>query len=839
MRNGKVPAPRLRPGVFSGRKSLLVRIVASQALLGVILVMLLSLYLFRQFSNNSIREITRASEVSLNQSVKVFETLWDSTYRYMNKEFLTNGMLMDAQNLEEFDPVFSGEVFRYLGNIVYNSGLFHSVYLYNGKADMVFSSLGPVRTTMDFYDSGLRSLLGTGNLKNTANLNHHVVYRRMVLSGGISPVNIPVMSVVYSDNDMQSAMIFNLDLQVLQNLVASQSDSATTRLLVLNADGTVIADSSGRDLFANFAGTALFQAIMSEESASDADPDGAKKLSALGRGGVTDTGGSLVREMEGRRVLLSWKTWNRQSGMDWRFVNLSDYRMLLSDVRAFQKQVFGVSGLFLVFSLLISLLFGRSIYRPISRLIERIRDGQLSFGTGTTEASELAETRKSEGNLSEIEYLTHTYDKLTQNVTRLLSFETAGRGAIRRETILRLLQGEAVPKADLARMMGDKPWLYASEGFRCAAIRFDGQTTGNRPSADDLALLRFAVLNIAGELFGSVMGVETLDVSEDLLCLVLHVGDPQETPAGQNERIHAVLEEISSACRIHLALSITSGVGDEVSLVTEISSSWKQAVEATDYRFTEGPGAILYHADVRRRSYLSYRYPSEAERDVTDALRASDASRLAQALERFVSEVSAFAIPEVRLACTQLGMVAGRIFENAIPAEERSVEWLLPAVGSVETLAELRTQWLNFYVKSMEMMRHKRDGRHDDQLTIIRERVLREYANANLTVEALAGGADLSANYLRTLYKEAFGFSISEHVAMLRFSEAKRLLRETDLPANRIAGQIGYQSAGYFYTAFRKATGMTPDEYRKTGPETPETAVVTRPGSGDSEGELS
>ncbi len=787
---------RVRPGAFSGKKPLLLRIVVSQALVGAILVALLSTYLFQQFSRNSIREITRASEESLRQSVRVFETLWDGTYRYMNKEFLTNGMMMDAQNLESFDPVFSGEVFRYLGNIVYNSGLFHSVYLYNGKADMIFSSLGPVRTTEDFYDPGLMELLTSHKPAMPDGLNHAIVYRRMKLSGGISPVDMPVMSVIYSDNELQSAMVFNLDLQVLQNLVSGQSANTASRLLVLNGDGTVLADSLGKDVLGSFSGTDAFRTLS---------------------GGAPN--GSLVREIDGERVLLAWQSWKRQAGMDWKFVSLSDYRMLLADVGILQRKVLEVSGLFILFSILISLLFGRRIYRPISSLMERIRAGQAGAGLVLHGASEGGGgSGRPDGSLNEIEYLSRTYDSLTSNVSRLLSFESAGRGAIRRNLLFRILQGEAVAKSEMARVLGDKPWLYASEGFRAVAIRLDGgSAVVPGQSADDLALLRFAVLNISEELFGGVMGVETLEVSEDLLCLLLHVGDPQETPKGQTDRIRNVLAEILAACRTHLSLSFTAGIGEEVSLAPDMRRSWKQAVEALEYRFTEGFGAVVCFEDMKLRRDLVYRYPAETERDVLEALRATDPKRLWLALERFASDLSVFAVPEVRLACTQLNMVAGRLLESVAASEEGMEPIALPAVESVETLSELLLQWQACFNRAMEAMRHKRESRHDEQLARVRERVEREYADVNLTVELLAGEADLSANYLRTLYKDAFGFSMTEHIAALRFQKAKRLLRETDLPASRIAGQVGYQSAGYFFTAFRKFTGMTPEEYRRSG----------------------
>ncbi len=761
--------------------------------MGAILVALLSTYLFQQFSKNSIREITWASEDSLQQSIRVFNTLWDGTYRYMNKEFLTNGMLMDAMNGEKFDPVLAGDVFRNLGNIVSNSGLFQSVYLYNGKADRIYSSLGPVQTMNEFYDPGIVSLLRAKTLEVEKSSYNAVVYRQMILGNGISPERRNVLSVIYSDNHFVSAMIFNLDLEILQKLVETDVRNSSTRLLVLSSDGMVLADSSGKDIMKDYSDTQVFQEISH----------------------MTNNG-SVVEELDEKKSLVTWQSWTRQINMKWWFVSVSDYRSLLSGISAFQRQVLGIAGLFIILSIFISLLFGRSIYRPISRLLERIRNGQ---GTNQ-EIRQLAintEHLDNKKTMSEMEYLSSTYDSLTSNVARLLSFETVGRIAVRRDLLLRILHGVAITKAEMARTLPDKPWFFASEGFCTVAIRFDHQVLlSSQHSADDMALLRFAVMNIADELSGNVMGVQTLEVSEDLLCLILHVGDPQETPSGQTERIREVLSLIQDACQQHLSLSITSGVGEEMALTGDIPKTWKQAVDALGYRFLKGTGSVLFYKDMESHRMQIYQYPSEAEHDILEALRAFDGSGLESALDHFLREVSIYTIPEVRLALTQLVIVTQRMFEDGLSTEGKTDESLNLTFEIAETMSETRKIWLGEFTQGMELLRRKRDARHDDQLRKVRQHVEFAYCDANLTIGALAEEVGLSANYLRTLYKEANGQSITEHIAFLRFQEAKRLLRETDMPANKIAGRIGYQSSGYFYTAFRKSTGMTPEEYRRS-----------------------
>lgn len=112
-------------------------------------------------------------------------------------------------------------------------------------------------------------------------------------------------------------------------------------------------------------------------------------------------------------------------------------------------------------------------------------------------------------------------------------------------------------------------------------------------------------------------------------------------------------------------------------------------------------------------------------------------------------------------------------------------------------------------------MKRKKEIKYEDIVGKIQKYIEENYYDVNLSVEALSNLVNLSPNYIRTMFKENIGTSISNYIADKRFGKAKEFLLQTDYPANRIAEMIGFPGSGYFYTAFKKALGMSPDEYRK------------------------
>ena len=89
------------------------------------------------------------------------------------------------------------------------------------------------------------------------------------------------------------------------------------------------------------------------------------------------------------------------------------------------------------------------------------------------------------------------------------------------------------------------------------------------------------------------------------------------------------------------------------------------------------------------------------------------------------------------------------------------------------------------------------------------------YADLTTSLESLADHLGLTPAYLSKLFKAETGRNYSDELAALRIEKAKDLLLHTNLKTSEIGVQVGYPNPQYFATAFRKATGFTPSEYRE------------------------
>lgn len=66
-------------------------------------------------------------------------------------------------------------------------------------------------------------------------------------------------------------------------------------------------------------------------------------------------------------------------------------------------------------------------------------------------------------------------------------------------------------------------------------------------------------------------------------------------------------------------------------------------------------------------------------------------------------------------------------------------------------------------------------------------------------------------------FKERLGVSPMRYLSELRLSLAKNLLLSTDLSVADISRRSGFSSANYFVHMFKKKTGLSPTEFRRSG----------------------
>lgn len=112
---------------------------------------------------------------------------------------------------------------------------------------------------------------------------------------------------------------------------------------------------------------------------------------------------------------------------------------------------------------------------------------------------------------------------------------------------------------------------------------------------------------------------------------------------------------------------------------------------------------------------------------------------------------------------------------------------------------------------------------HPDEGSLSKKRAelgqIKEYLDEHfvekISLDNLSERFFINKYYLTRIFKEAYGLTISHYIMEKRITQAKKLIRFSEMTMDEIAESVGMSDANYFSRAFRKIEGVSPTEYQK------------------------
>ena len=95
------------------------------------------------------------------------------------------------------------------------------------------------------------------------------------------------------------------------------------------------------------------------------------------------------------------------------------------------------------------------------------------------------------------------------------------------------------------------------------------------------------------------------------------------------------------------------------------------------------------------------------------------------------------------------------------------------------------------------------------------ELMLETSLDVRLTLGEYADKIGISKRQLERWIRQYHDMTFSQYIKKRRFNIAKKLLSDSSYTLKEVADAIGYDNVSYFCSLFKKATGVTPFEYRK------------------------
>jgi len=116
-------------------------------------------------------------------------------------------------------------------------------------------------------------------------------------------------------------------------------------------------------------------------------------------------------------------------------------------------------------------------------------------------------------------------------------------------------------------------------------------------------------------------------------------------------------------------------------------------------------------------------------------------------------------------------------------------------------------------VDAMIDLRSGEESREEKHYARLTDYIRKEYMN-DISLDSASEALGMSPSYIGLVFRKVGGTSFLKYLTDIRMEETKRLLTTTELTLREIGQQVGIENQNTLIRTFKKATGVTPGQYR-------------------------
>ncbi|WP_256257675.1 MULTISPECIES: helix-turn-helix domain-containing protein [unclassified Paenibacillus] len=343
----------------------------------------------------------------------------------------------------------------------------------------------------------------------------------------------------------------------------------------------------------------------------------------------------------------------------------------------------------------------------------------------------------------------------------------------------------------------------------------------NHYSRNDQNLLKFALRSVIQEL-ASKHGLTLWEEWTSAYRLsVIMFGEPEEGEAGTSAIVE-LFEHVRLWVQDNLKFTITVGIGEQVSRLSDVAGSHQEALRALKHKIVLGENRLITSEHLANHDQAEVFSHLNAIRAITQSFRLIEDEWKTKYDELFsLMKQGLLTKDEITNLMNYFTYFLGR--EMAGMTKEYQELWMrdgLPQLSKIieqcHSLEQMREETLDVLNALYACLQEAQDRRlHAATIRDMRKFIEEEYANPNMSLDYLSTTFNISSKYVSKLFKEETGQKFVDFLIDLRMLVAQRLLVETQASVQEVAEQVGYTSAISFSRVFKKVTGSSPSEFRE------------------------
>ncbi|MBO7743435.1 helix-turn-helix domain-containing protein [Paenibacillus sp. MWE-103] len=730
-----------------------------------VLTLAFTMYLSRLFVQSTMNEIDASNRDKMQQVVQTSEFTLQKLRQFALRVYSEENIaLWLNMTPDRYSPLSLYKAAASVREFVNSEPFIQSISLFNFKMNQIYaSSDAGLYTVQDYFDPAMVDAIQSEGTTPYLQFFDHAVQGKSYLA-----LVVPAAAGPNRNYSGYVSILFSKPLLNEHMLQISGRDQ--NKLIVENADRAFILGNADAEL-----ASALAKA---ERPASDAP---SRKWTG---GGGTWSIQTAELPIEG------WKAY------------------LLSPISAWQAKIDRIrfdiiaASVVLVFALLL-FLYWQSYRRlkPISDLTARLQS-KLGPEEPTAQAGNA-------GN--EIAWLDSRFDTLVGRLEQQDLSLKSSKALIKDDLLRQWILGSKA-SGPAAHYIRHQTGILRAGTFRIAVIRLESY--GRFAEDYDFAsrkLLRYALGNLMAEVLANHdFAAETVDFGSDHIVALIAA-----SAADEESRVLEAMKDVRAQIKRWLKLDLQAAVGPALGEGANLQPVYDRVYELTLLAFLCDEDRVFTMDDLERYRAEEGSGPDERLlKQAIHAVRLRNADALASELDSLTRHMHGLGYEECKLQLTHIIYSIMKSFKNA--GTLQGMKSIHAFLGRFSTIGEVKAWLLQELLQMMDRERPRSgSARKEEFVSEMVEFVRNHLHNPMLSVDDIAEHVNLSVNYVRQIFKERYALSLSDYITDQRIKYAIHLLTTTDWTVADITEQSGFQTKSTFFSLFKRATGMTPGQYRQ------------------------
>ena len=279
----------------------------------------------------------------------------------------------------------------------------------------------------------------------------------------------------------------------------------------------------------------------------------------------------------------------------------------------------------------------------------------------------------------------------------------------------------------------------------------------------------------------------------------------------------ALLGDICKETKKILEVSVTIGVGESCSSLTDLSRPCHTALNALGYRAITGSGGVICIGDMDPSGHE--KLDSRMESELIAAVKFGPKEKIRSVIDGIVSRMEdarvhyrqyqAYVLAIINVL-TQLSQQYDLRISEMFGVENDYFEIL----GRVQKMENVRPYLTEVALKMNAGMEEERSNTTKNVIREAKQYIQDNFQDPDLSVEKICRHLHMSPAYFSTMFKKETGQAYIAYLTDVRLGRAVELLMATDDKTYIIAEKVGYPEQNYFSYVFKKKFGVSPTRYR-------------------------